>query len=141
MNEAGAQEGYPVGRPARPGSYVLVAANQRAASEWKQMCNQLPGAMQVIYDRLTSEPDSVVPGRQDKLAGSKVALTMYKGEDHRRWQIDVGSGGRLFYIIDKTPQGAGKRLISGTVVIQAVSAGHPKSTERKPSEKRRPGRK
>lgn len=58
----------------------------------------------------------------------------------RRWQIDVTSGGRIWYFVDATPTGKGQKRRSGRVIIDAVHFGHPKSTERKPTRKQRPGR-
>ena len=83
--------------------------------------------------------DVVEQGRQHPLEG-KAGRGTFKGVDYVRWQIDVTSGGRVWYFIDRTPIGSGQKRRSGTVIIDEVHSGHPKTTEKRPTGKRRPGR-
>ena len=65
----------------------------------------------------------------------------FEGVAYERRQIDVTSGGRVWYFVDQTPFGSGQKKRIGRVIIDAVYIGHPKETEKKQVGKRRPGRK
>lgn len=129
----------PVARPSRPGDYEVVARSIRVDQRWQQACNQAAGELQRVYDQLQSDPSYDDGDRQHPLEGGP-GRGRCNGRDYTRWQIDTTSGGRVWYFIDESPSGTGQRRRSGTVVIDEVHFGHPKSTESKPGGKRRPGR-
>lgn len=129
----------PVIRPARPGNWDVVARTTKVAHDWAQLCNQYAGEAQRVYDQLQTDPEYQDGDRQHPLEGTP-GRASFAGRQVKRWQIDVTSGGRAWYLIDATPFGGGQKRRSGTVVIDQVHYGHPKSTERKPSGKARPGR-
>ena len=132
-------EAQSVGRPAKPGDWVVVARSTKVAAAWNQLANGAAGEMQRVYDQLAKQPDRDDGDRQHPLEG-KAGRGTFKGVDYVRWQIDVTSGGRIWYFIDRTPSGSGQKRRSGTVIIDQVHSGHPKTTEKRPTGKRRPGR-
>ena len=131
--------GPPARRPMRPGSYDVLTRSQKVESEWNQFCNQAAGECQRVYDQLANEPDRDDGDRQQPLKGS-VGYGTFDGITYTRWQIDVTSGGRVWYFIDKTSFGSGQKRRAGRVIIDRVHMGHPKQTEKKLGGKRRPGR-
>lgn len=132
-------ESAPLPRPLRPGDWVIVARTRKVHQDWLQLCNQAAGEAQRVYDKLQTDPTYQDGDRQHPLEGAP-GRAQWQGQAVRRWQIDVTSGGRIWYLVDEAPVGAGQRRRSGTVVIDQVHFGHPKSTERRPGGKRRPGR-
>lgn len=128
-----------VNRPARPGNWDVLARSERVAADWQELCNQVAGECQRVYDQLQSDPLHDDGDRQHPLEGVAGAGT-FDGQPMRRWQIDVTSGGRIWYFVDATEVGKGQKRRAGRVIIDAVHFGHPKSTERKPTGKSRPGR-
>lgn len=126
-------------RPTRPGSWHVGARSKKVAADWAELCHQVSGEGQRVYDQLQSDPQHDDGDRQHPLYGTQGRGT-FQGREFQRWQIDITSGGRIWYFIDPTPFGAGQRRRAGTVIIDAVHAGHPKQTETRPTHKRRPGR-
>lgn len=126
-------------RPDRPGSWQVIARSKKVAADWNEICNSVAGEAQRVFDQLQSDPMHDDGDRQHPLEGSAGRGT-FEGTDFVRWQIDITSGGRIWYFVDPTPTGSGQRRRSGTVIIDAVHAGHPKQTERRLAGKRRPGR-
>lgn len=129
----------PLQRPLRPGNWEIVARTPKIHQDWTELCNQFAGEAQRVYDQLQTDPTYQDGDRQHPLEGA-AGRGRFQGRDVRRWQIDVTSGGRVWYFVDETPTGKGQRRRSGTVVLDQVHFGHPKQTERKPGGKRRPGR-
>lgn len=129
----------PIPRPTRPGNWNVVARNSKVAAAWNEYANSAAGECQRVFDQLQTDPTLDDGDRQHPLEGAAGRGT-FEGREMRRWQIDVTSGGRVWYFVDDTPTGSGQRRRSGRVIIDQVHFGHPKNTERKPSGKRRPGR-
>lgn len=136
---AGENQGFDVERPVRPGSWDVVARSKKVADDWAELSRSVAGECQRVFDQLQSNPVFDDGNRQLRLQGS-LGEASDDGRMLPRWQIDVTSGGRIFYLVDGTPHGQGQRRRAGRVIIVAVHAGHPKETERKTAGKRRPGR-
>lgn len=130
---------FSIARPIRPGSWTIVARSEKVATEWREFVNQAAGECNRVYDQLESNPAYDDGDRQHPLEGEAGRVT-FQGRAYQRWQIDITSGGRLWYLMDPTPFGSGQKRRSGLVIIDRVHFGHPKGTERKPTGKRRPGR-
>ncbi len=126
-------------RPVRPGNWSVVARSKSVAADWRELCNQAAGEGQRVYDQLQTDPKRDDGDRQHPLEG-KPGRGIFEGVPYVRWQIDITSGGRIWYFVDETSSGTGQRRRTGTVIIDAVHPGHPKSTEKRHSGKRRPGR-
>ena len=106
----------------------MVARSAKVAAAWNQLANGSAGEMQRVYDQLAKEPDRDDGDRQHPLEG-KTGRDTFEGVDHVRWQIDVSSGGRVWYFIDRTPIGSGQQRRS-----------EPSSSTRSPRAIRRPWR-
>ena len=59
------------------------------------------------------------------------AAKAYESRTNERWQYEVTAGGRVWYFVDDTAIGTGKRRRPGRVIVEKVFPGHPKGTERK----------
>jgi hypothetical protein len=125
-------------RPNKPQSLEVVARNSKIAMKWDEFSNMHAAAYQEVYDKLSSKPDYDDGNRQHSLMG-EVGRGVFDGANYVRWQIDVTSGGRIWYFIDPAPAGKGQKLRSGRVIIDEIYPGHPKSTEKKPGRGRGPG--
>jgi hypothetical protein len=119
----------PVTRPAKTAEYEVVAASKRIADAWAQWGATEPNALAGAYDQLAEDPKAHSK-RQTRLAGNYASGT-YDGRTYDRWQYEVTAGGRVWYFVDDTPSGTGKRRRPGRVIIEKVAPGHPKGTERK----------
>ena len=133
------ENSFPVTRPSKRGSWKVVARSKKVSEAWNELSNQFSSDCQFVYDRLSSDPKIDDGDRQHPLEGEP-GMGSYQGRNYKRWQIDVGSGSRVWYFIDETPEGKGQKHRSGTVIIDQVLPGHAKSTEKDFTGKRRPGR-
>ena len=95
----------------------------------------------VIHERKIPDRgvESLLIGRQRSLE-VEMGRGAFKRRPLRRWQIDVTSRARAWYLIDPEESGRGQKRRSGQVIIDQVHPGHPKSAEKKSSGKRRLGR-
>jgi hypothetical protein len=135
----GDQDEFPVQRPARSGSWEIKARSKKIAEKWAEFTHIASGECQRVYDQLATNPLYEDGDRQHRLAGEAGRVT-FKGVVYERRQIDVTSGGRIWYFVDPTPFGTGQRRRLGKVIIDEVLFGHPKATEEKPAGRKRPGR-
>lgn len=133
------ENSFPVIRPSKRGSWKVVARSKKVSEVWHELANQFSSDCQFVYDRLTNDPKIDDGDRQHPLEG-EAGNGSYQGRSYKRWQIDVGSGSRVWYFIDEIPEGKGQKYRSGTVIIDQVFPGHPKSTEKNLTGKRQPGR-
>lgn len=131
--------GVPIGRPVRPGSWVIAARSEKVASEWREFMNQAAGECNRVYDQLETNPAYDDGDRQHPLEGESGRST-FQGKSYQRWQIDITSGGRMWYLMDPTTFGSGQKRRAGVVILDKVHFGHPKSLERKMASGRRPVR-
>lgn len=136
---SGPEGDFTVGRPVRPGNWDVVARSKKVAQAWEELANRFAGECQRVFDQLQANPTYDDGDRQHSLEG-EMGRGAFQGRPLRRWQIDVTSGARVWYLIDPEESGRGQKRRSGRVIIDQVHPGHPKSTEKKPSGKRRPGR-
>ena len=104
-----------------------MAASKKVAEAWDQWAATEPNALADAYDHLAEAPMSY-SNRQTRLAGAYATGT-YDGHEYDRWQYEVTSGGRVWYFVDQTSSGSGKRRRPGRVIVEKVFPGHPKGTE------------
>ena len=132
-------EDFSLVRPVKHDSWSVVARSKKVAGSWNELSPQVRGECQRVFDQLSTDPKHDDGDRQHRLEGEAGKGT-FEGRSYQRWQIDVGSGSRVWYFVDETKSGSGQKRRSGRVIIDQVHAGHPKSTEQDKSGKRRPGR-
>jgi hypothetical protein len=128
----------PIVRPARTDEWLVVAADKGVAEDWERWAKQEPNALAATYDKLATDP-TAFSSRQRKLEGRSMGSGVYEGKTLERWQYEVTSGGRVFYLVDDPTDGGRRRperkgrgpKPRRRVIIEAVHSGHPKQTERK----------
>ncbi|WP_261555910.1 hypothetical protein [Frankia tisae] len=86
--------------PPTDGEYDIRFATSDAADGWEHLARQAPGNLRQAFDAIRSSPcarDN--PGRHHRLKGTFGTAT-FKGQTLERWQYEVTSGGRIWYLID-----------------------------------------
>ncbi len=119
----------PVARPHKTTEYEVLGASKKVAETWDQWAATEPNALAEAHDQLAHDPKAHSK-RQTRLVGGYATGT-YEARTYDRWQYEVTAGGRVWYFVDDTPSGAGKRRRPGRMIVEKVSPGHPKGTERK----------
>jgi hypothetical protein len=128
----------PIVRPVRTDEWQILAADKGVAEDWDRWAKQEPNALAAAYDQLAIDPTQF-SSRQRKLEGRAMGTGVYEGKTFDRWQYEVTSGGRIFYLVDDPTDGGRRRperkgrgpRPRRRVIIEAVHPGHPKQTERK----------
>ena len=133
------ESSFLVTRPSKRGSWKVVARSKKVSEAWDELSNQFSSDCQFVCDRLSCYPKIDDGDRQHPLEGEP-GMGSFEGHNYKRWQIDVGSGSRVWYFIDENPEGKGQKQRSGTVIIDQVLPGHSKTTEKDFTGKRHPGR-
>lgn len=114
------KKGGRVPRPADPGNWTLRFLRNSVGGDWDRLCAQMPEAAVRSYDHITADPRN----RTDRCKGLEgdQASKLVDGKRLDRWQFEMTSGGRIFYLIDEARK---------IVWVDAVHFGHPKKTEKK----------
>jgi hypothetical protein len=99
--------------------------NSKARKGWEALLATSKNATTDAWDYLTRTPHERLNGRVQPLKG-KLSTAYHDGAEYPRWQYEVTSGGRIWYIVcnDRTGKHA------GLVVLLLAEPGHPKATER-----------
>ncbi|SDT78902.1 hypothetical protein SAMN05216371_5871 [Streptomyces sp. TLI_053] len=106
--------------PPIEGEYDLRFASSAAAEGWDLLTRHAPTGLRRAYEHIRSTPRATDnPSRQHQLKG-KLATADFKGRELERWQYEVTSGGRIWYLVD-TP--------TLTAWITYAGTGHPKETD------------
>jgi len=106
--------------PAVGEEYDVRFASNDAARGWEQLTRHAAGNLRRAYDAIRTAPRSHArPERQHRLKGA-LGTGSWKGAQYERWQYEVTSGGRLWYLVDDARR---------TVWITFAGTGHPKETE------------
>jgi hypothetical protein len=100
--------------------YDLRFASNQAADGWEELSRHAGGILRRVFDVIRADPRSrSSPERHHRLKGS-LGTAVWKGEILERWQYEVTSGGRIWYLIDDTRR---------TAWITYAGTGHPKATD------------
>ncbi|KPM53421.1 hypothetical protein CcI49_30605 [Frankia sp. CcI49] len=106
--------------PPSGGEYDIRFASNNAAEGWEQLAGQAPNNLRRAFDAIRSRPRSRdAPDRQHRLKGS-LGTAVFKGQPLERWQYEVTTGGRIWYLVDDA---------SRTVWVIHAGTGHPKATD------------
>ena len=127
-----------IARPARSDEFEIVAADKGVADDWDKWANQEANALATAYDQLAANPTQF-SSRQKRLEGKTFGTGTYAGKTFDRWQYEATAGGRIFYFVDDPTDGGRNKVQQKgrgpkprrRAIIEAVSPGHPKGTERK----------
>ncbi|MEV6767693.1 hypothetical protein AB0N05_03575 [Nocardia sp. NPDC051030] len=105
--------------PAVDTEFEIRFAATEAVTGWEQLAKQAPTNLRRAYDAIRADPRAGSnPERQHRLKGSLGAAD-WKGAVLERWQYEVTSGGRIWYLIDDDER---------TAWITYAGTGHPKAT-------------
>lgn len=100
--------------------FEIRFATADAATGWEQLAAQAPANLRRAYESIRSDPRVATnPDRHHRLKGA-LGSADWKGATLERWQFEVTSGGRLWFLIDDDQR---------TVWITYAGTGHPKATE------------
>ncbi|MET9486063.1 hypothetical protein [Nocardia sp. NPDC006630] len=100
--------------------FEIRFATTEAATGWDQLAQQAPANLRRAFDTIRADPrDATNPDRHHRLKGS-LGSANWKGAALERWQYEVTSGGRIWYLVDDERR---------TAWIVYAGTGHPKSTE------------
>lgn len=116
------KKGDRVAPPPVGGEWNIRFATNEAAKGWEELVAAAPGNTRRAWDVLRTDPGPG-PGkptsRHHRLKGPPAVRT-YGGREFPQWQLEVTSGGRIWYLLDPDRH---------TVWITLAGVGHPKATE------------
>ena len=105
-----------------PGSdeWDVVFGTNDAAKGWDELCAQAAANTRQAWHLMRTSPAPVITtSRQHRLKGGYATGT-YRGEPFPQWQLEVTSGGRIWYLVDADCR---------RVVVMYASPRHPKATD------------
>jgi hypothetical protein len=106
--------------PPTLGEYDVRFATSQAAQGWNELERQASASLRRAFDSIRADPRSRLNlERQHRLRGD-LGTAHWKGVPLERWQFEVTSAGRIWYLIDDDGR---------TVWITYAGTGHPKATE------------
>jgi hypothetical protein len=115
-----AKRGDRVAPPAGPGEWEVLFGTNDAAKGWLELCAQAPGNTRDAWVAMRTDPlPAVRTPRHHPLKGA-LAMGTYRGRLLHQWQIEVTSGGRIWYLADADAR---------KVFVMYAGTGHPKATE------------
>jgi hypothetical protein len=98
------KKGDPVPQPAIGPEWRILFGRNEAAKGWQELENQAPGNLRKAWQTMRDDPAGLGPGkptsRHHQLKGP-LATVNYRGRILSRWQIEVTSGGRIWYLLDE----------------------------------------
>ncbi|MGY2031301.1 hypothetical protein [Nocardia gipuzkoensis] len=114
------KRGDRVAPPAVGEEFEVRFATTEACTGWEHLAQHAAASLRRAFDAIRSNPRaSANPDRQHRLKGS-MGSAVWKGATLERWQYEVTSGGRIWYLIDDEHR---------TTWITHAGTGHPKATE------------
>jgi hypothetical protein len=106
--------------PPAPGEWDLIFGTSDAAKSWDELVNQAPGNTLEAWRMMRMDPMPSPPtNRQHPLKGS-LATGTHGGQELPQWQIEVTSGGRIWYLVD---------VARHKILVMYASNRHPKATD------------
>lgn len=109
-----------VAPPPGKGQWRVRFGTGEAASSWEELGRQLPGSVLEAWGRMRSQPLERTD-TQKPLSGDLGSRSV-GGAVLPQWQIDISSGGRIWYCVEDKSQ---------TVWVMLASARHPQATASK----------
>lgn len=114
------KRGDRVAPPAVGDEWEVRFATSEAAKGWEDLCRQAPeNTAKAWHEMRTCPAPYAQTPRHERLKGAFASGT-HGGRTLAQWQIEVTSGGRIWYLLDVE-----KRV----VWLQMASTRHPKVTE------------
>jgi hypothetical protein len=114
------KRGDRVALPAVGNEWDVRFATSEAVKGWDDLCRQAPENTAKAWQDMRAHPAPHPQNpRHEQLKGS-FAYGTHGGRQLAQWQIEVTSGGRIWYLLDTDKR---------TVWVQMASTRHPKATE------------
>jgi len=114
------KRGDRVAPPPAAGQWELRFATTEAVKGWEELCRQAAANTLAAWTALRTRADNPIPTtRHHRLKGS-LASASHGGTDMEQWQIEVTSGGRIWYLVDPAKR---------TLWIRLAATGHPGQTD------------
>lgn len=114
------KRGDRVAPPPGPEEYEVIFGNNESVKGWEELCRQASTNTLDAWRSMRADPSPRSPsGRHHRLKGTR-AMASYRGKLLPQWQIEVTSGGRIWYLVDED----GRR-----VVVMYAGTGHPSATD------------
>jgi len=104
--------------PPGPGEWDVRFGTTEAAKGWEVLCQQAAGATLDAWKLMRASPRRRGQAGTSSCGGD-LAEKVIDGRSCEQWQIEVTSGGRIWYAIDDARH---------VVWIMYASAAHPKAT-------------
>jgi hypothetical protein len=114
------KRGDRVAPPPGPGDWDVRFANNDSAKGWDELSRQAPHNTCDAWQEMRTNPaPRPLTTRHHQLKGT-LSTDVRHGRVLPRWQIEVTSGGRVWYLLDAEHR---------TVWIVHAGPGHPKATD------------
>lgn len=110
----------PVPPPPGKGEYEIKFGSRAAADGWQQLYNQVPGNTLDAWVQMRTNPAPAVPTQRHHRLKGDLSTGVRNGKTYPQWQIEVSSGGRIWYLFDQNAE---------TCWVVRAGTGHPKATE------------
>lgn len=109
-----------VAPPTRGDEWAIKYGTSEAASGWSELCKQAPGVTREAWERMRDRP--LERTDTQKPLASDLGSRLVGGRTLPQWQIDITSGGRVWYCVDEEKK---------VVWLMLASMGHPGATKSK----------
>ncbi|QUH00107.1 hypothetical protein HUO13_04120 [Saccharopolyspora erythraea] len=107
--------------PAAPGQWEVRCGINDAGKGWEDLCRQARGNTRWAWEQMSTDPmPNPETPRHHRLKG-RLWNGSFEGRELPMWQIEVTSGGRVWYLVDEE---------CSTVWVVAAGTAHPKATDR-----------
>ena len=113
-------KGDPVPPPPGKNEYHIRFASRAAAEGWIVLCKQAPGNTLDAWIMMRTKPAPAVPTQRHHRLKHELATGTRNGKAYPQWQIEVTSGGRVWYLFDANGE---------TCWVVHAGAGHPRQTD------------
>jgi len=113
------KRGDRVAPPPGPEEWDVRFLETDAAKGWEELCNQAPGNTRAAWMIMRRSPAPPMDAPRHHRLRHKLATGTARGRSLDRWQIEVTSGGRIWYLVDRE---------SATVWVEYAGPAHLRET-------------
>ncbi|AWK08356.1 hypothetical protein SSP531S_59610 [Streptomyces spongiicola] len=106
--------------PPKPGEYKIRFGARDVGVGWQALCAEAPTNTADAWFTMRTGPAPAVQTSRHHQLKYDLATAFFNGKDRDQWQIEVTSGGRVWYVVEEERK---------TVWLLHAAAKHPKRTE------------
>jgi hypothetical protein len=106
--------------PPGKGEYDVKFGSRSAVVGWNELCNQVPGNTLDAWIQMRTNPAPEPPTKRHHQLKGDLATGTRNGKLYPQWQIEVTSGGRVWYLYDQNGE---------TCWVVHAGTGHPRQTD------------